>query len=479
MIDAGRPTLPRRDWLRTIGVGGVFAWTGLHAGRERTATGAERESDASRLPGFGRAKSVLVVFCNGGQSHLDIWDPKPEAPAEVRGEFRTIRTSVPGTLLGEHLPLTARLADRFTLVRSMSHLDLDHGSSVYLALTGHYHAKRSSNPPPRPEDEAVPGAILKRLRPARGTVDAAIHVNAPVVVAPQDIAPGQFAGVLGREFDPLVVGDPSAGPLVVPGLTPLAGLPLQRVHERRRLVERLDALRREADEAPAARDLDGSYRRAYELLETSAAREAFDLSREPEKVRERYGRDRSAQSCLLGRRLIEAGVPLVTVVWNHHSRGQDKDPDTTESYGWDTHNDIFEALSQRLLPRFDRSFSALLEDLDERGLLDETLVLCFGEFGRAPLVALEPRFAGASPGRKHWSSAYSIVAAGAGVARGKIVGRTDRLGAYPVTESYGPWDVTATLFAALGLDPAAHYLDPTARRRPITTGRPIAALYGG
>jgi hypothetical protein len=204
---------------------------------------------------------------------------------------------------------------------------------------------------------------------------------------------------------------------------------------------------------------------------------AFDLSAEPENVRRRYGRNRSGQACLLARRLAQAGVPLITVIWNHQSRGQDNDPDNDESYGWDTHNDIFDALRDRLLPRFDQSFSALLEDLESRGMLDETLVICMGEFGRAPIVALEPRFAGASPGRKHWAAAYSVLMAGAGVARGKVVGKTDRQGAYPASESFGPWDMAATIFSALGVDPSGHYLDPLQRPYQISKGTPIRAAY--
>jgi hypothetical protein len=172
-------------------------------------------------------------------------------------------------------------------------------------------------------------------------------------------------------------------------------------------------------------------------------------------------------------------VPWITVIWNHTNRGQDQAPDETDAYGWDTHNDVFDALRERLLPRFDHSFSALLEDLDQRGLLDQVLVVCVGEFGRAPRVALEPGFAGSTPGRKHWAAVYSAVLAGAGVARGGLVGSSDRQGAYPGSSPYGPWDLAATLFAALGVDPAGHYRDLDDRPYAITGGKPIGGLYGG
>jgi uncharacterized protein (DUF1501 family) len=215
------------------------------------------------------------------------------------------------------------------------------------------------------------------------------------------------------------------------------------------------------------------------MLSSPVARDAFDLAREPASLRDRYGQHRSGQALLLARRLVEAGVPYVNVIWNHTNRGQDLDDSDTDLYGWDTHNDIFTSLKDRLLPRFDESFSALIEDLDERGLLDDTLVVCLGEFGRAPRVALEAKFAGASPGRKHWPTVYSIVLAGAGVMRGAVVGASDRMGAEPASERYGPWDVAATIFSALGIDPHSHYTDALNRPFAITSGRPIEALYRG
>jgi hypothetical protein len=228
---------------------------------------------------------------------------------------------------------------------------------------------------------------------------------------------------------------------------------------------------------PALLDLDSHYRHAYELLADQHTRVAFDLEREPEVVRDRYGRHRSGQACLLGRRLVEAEVPLVTVVWNHNNRGQDHTPEDPDSIGWDTHNDIFDILKGTLLPRFDQSFSALLLDLEQRGLLETTLVGCMGEFGRAPLVAVESKFAGSSPGRKHWAATYSLVMTGAGVRRGAVYGSSDRMGAYPKSNPCTPGDLAATMFAALGIDPAGHYLDAIGRPFPVATGKPLAGLY--
>ncbi len=464
-------TPTRREWLRLGGLGGL-AWL---AGPLRGLVGGASSSS----PGFGRARSVLVVFTPGGQSQLDTWDPKPDAPEEIRGAFGTISTPLPGVRVCEHLPRTARLLDRCTLVRCASHQDVDHGSAIYLSLTGHYHAKRSGNPPPSPEDLPFIGSLIQRVRPERKRFPAAaVTVNGPVLV-PETPAPGQFPGLLGRAYEPLALGDPGATALSLPGLQPESDLPAERQQDRRRLLERLDSATRNLErDQQALLDQDELVRQAYTLLSAPQVRRAFELEREPDAVHERYGRFRSAQALLLSRRLIEAGVPFLTVFWNHNIRGQDKSTGA-DAYGWDTHNDIFESLRQPLLPRFDQSFSALLEDLDQRGLLKTTLVLCIGEFGRAPLVAREANFAGDTPGRKHWAGVYSFLAAGAGVRRGAVLGASDRHGAYPQSPSVGPWDVAATCFSALGIDPAGHTYDPNGRLVVLSEGKPIAGLYTG
>ncbi len=457
----------RQEFLRIAG------WSALGCG---VACAAERSPSLSTA-GIPRAKSVIIVFANGGQSQFEMWDPKPDAPLEIRGEFDSIASAVPGILLGEHLPRIAKLADKFTIIRTMSHADLDHGSAAYLTLTGQYHTRITSNPPPTPNDIPSLMSVYQRLRPFGDSIAQTIQVNGPVIVAPQDLAPGQFGGWLGRDFEPMFVGNVNTEAVAVPGLNPQLELPEVRLRDRERLLAAIDRTIQEQDASVKLRDVQGQYLKAFDLLTDPRTRSAFDLSQESEQLRLRYGRHRSGQACLLARRLAEAGVPLTTVVWNHQSRGQDKWPDDDEAYGWDTHNDIFDVLKNRLLPRFDQSFSALLEDLDSRGMLSETLVLCISEFGRAPLVALEPKFAGASPGRKHWAAAYSIVMAGAGVSRGKVVGKTDRAGAYPLAERFGPWDIAATVLAALGVSPDEHYRDPLNRPLAATIGTPIAAAY--
>jgi hypothetical protein len=474
--DHRRPSghLTRRQWL------GISSLAGLSSALVGFSPvfGAPSASPGSRLArvGFGRAKSVIVVFASGGQSQIDTWDPKPLAPLDVRGAFRPISSSVPGIQLCEHLPRVAGVADRMTIVRSMSHEDLDHGSAAYLTLTGRYHTRRSSNPPPSQNDFPTLGSVLRRVRPKSRFLTEAIHLNGPALV-PLLPAPGQDGGLLGRTYNPLLLGDVRSANTAGLALTTHDSLPMARLNERLSLKQSLDQLTGQLADHPEALDMSRQYRQAFELLDSPRAREAFRLEAEPDAVRDRYGRHRPGQACLLARRLVEAGVPYINVVWSHSNRGQDQDSEDTDLYGWDTHNDIFEALKTHLLPRFDATFATLLEDLDERGLLDETLVVCLGEFGRAPQVALEPRFAGSSPGRKHWASVYSIAFAGAGVQRGAVVGASDRLGAEPVTERYGPWDVAATIFHALGLDPSGHYTDSLDRPFPLADGQPMLALY--
>lgn len=463
----------RREWLRIGGLAGInWALPGLIPQRSLAA-----DLIASQAPGFGKAKSVIVVFASGGQSQIDMWDPKPDAPKEVRGVFGTIGTAIPGVRFCEHMPQIAKVADRLCIVRSMSHEDLDHGTAFYLSMTGRYHRRKSGNPLPSPEDLPCHGAILQRVRPSQNFAQTAIHLNGPALVPFED-APGQFGGILGKGYDPLTLGDVTSDKIAVPALMPHHDLPPVRMQSRQSLLSAVEHNMKAMENQKSTLDKHALYQQAFDMLSRQNAREAFDLSKEPDALRDRYGRNRSGQSCLLARRLVEAGVPLVTVIWSHSNRGQDQDATNDDLYGWDTHNDIFDGLQNHLLPRFDQGFSALIEDLDQRGLLDSTLVVCMGEFGRAPLVALEKNFAGGTPGRKHWSWVYSIALAGAGVQRGSVVGESDSRGAYPHTETFGPWDVMATMFSSLGIDPHQHYFDPVNRPVQICDGRVMNAIYG-
>jgi hypothetical protein len=477
----GRGRIVRREMLRLsihslFGLGCLPAFAGLGDVLGLKAKAVQGSELAARSRGFGQARSVIVIYASGGQSQLDTWDPKPHAPLDIRGAFQPIQTAIPGVIFGEHMPRLAALADRFAVIRSMSHQDLDHGSATYLALTGQYHRRLSSNPDPSPLDLPTLGSRLNRISPGGNFPYPALHINAPALV-PIRVAPGQDAGLLGRDYDPLLIGDPTQGGLALPGLETVEELPVMRLDERHGLKATLDAYVGRLATRQPAQDLSHLYQQALEMLSSPRCRHAFDLQREPESLRDRYGRHRSGQSCLLARRLVEAGARYVNVIWNHSNRGQDERPDDTDVYGWDTHNDIFAALADHLMPRFDASVSTLLQDLEQRGLLKETLVVCMGEFGRAPRVAREPGFKGNAPGRKHWATVYSIMLAGAGVQPGKIVGASDRLGGEPVGERFGPWDVAATIFSALGIMPSSHFTDQLERPFPLSVGQPIEALY--
>ncbi len=411
---------------------------------------------------------MLVVFTSGGQSQLDTWDPKPNAPLEIRGEFRSIPTAVPGLRVCEHLPRLAELAGRYAVLRSMTHDDLDHGSACYQALTGQAHPRKSSNPPPGPQDFPALGSVFLRLRPNQRFPYTAVNVNGPLL-APREVSPGQYGGFLGRAYDPAELGNVLHSEQLMGALDLPANVPEERLASRRGLLDQLDP----------ARGADFLTRRAFELINAPQVRCALDLNRESDRVRDRYGRDRSGQACLMARRLVEAGVPWITVFFNHGIRGQDDHPEDADEYGWDTHNDIFESLRRHLLPRFDWSVSALLEDLHQRGLLQTTLVVVMGEFGRAPLVALEKNFAGSSPGRKHWGACYSVVLCGAGVAPGAVYGASDRHGAYPQADPTTPGDLAATMFHALGIGADAHFTDLNNRPYRAVSGNPITRLFGG
>ena len=480
--------LTRREWLRKGGWGALSGGIGL-VGGSRVSQGAPLRSESQshsdvQSKSFGCAKSVVIIFLSGGQSHLETWDPKPFAPREVRGEFDTIQTSTPGVHIGEHLPLLSRMTSELSIVRSLSHEDVDHGTAVYLSLTGRYHRRLSGNPPPMPIDQPTHASLLKWIRPQSKFIEPAIHVNGPAIIAPNNLAPGQFGGFLGRENDPLTIGDVSKEEAALPGLAPLTDLSNQRLRTRKQLVRRLGQsskvlLGSDFEQAhPRLKQFESLYNQAFAMLGNAKTRRVCDLTEEPESLRRRYGMHRAGQACLLVRRLVEAEVPLITVMWNHHSRGQDHEPSLTDFYGWDTHNDIFSALKHHLLPRFDQSFSALLQDLKGKGLLENTLVLCFGEFGRAPKVAFEKGFKGTSPGRKHWAAVYSMVAAGAGVGKGQVIGKSDRLGAYPVARRFAPWDIAATIYWALGIDPSGLFQDPTGREIAISIGKPMFELFG-
>lgn len=433
----------------------------------------------SRAP---RAKSCILLFMEGGPAHQDIWDMKPEAPAEVRGEFKPIGTTVSGTHVCEHLPRLAGEMHRVALIRSVHHQVVDHNAGAYYALTGRSPAVGGSLIVRDEPDNFPPiGSVVSKLQPIDKPLPPFVHLPDVMSNNGYDL-PGQRAGFLGPGYDPLVAGDPSAPKYEVPGLGLQRGVSLDRVAERRALLASLNKDVPVSQHAAADR-LEGFHAKAFGLLSSPEARRAFDLNREPAKIRERYGlpdrKDRSVearkfgglphlgQCTLLARRLIEAGVRLVTI-----ASGRRFDQ------AWDTHRDHFPLLKRSLLPYFDQAFSALLSDLAERGLLEETLVVAMGEFGRTPRLGQITSSAGAAPaGRDHWPHCYTVLLAGGGIQGGAVHGASDRHAAYPARGAVTPEDIAATIYRALGIDPKERITDALGRPQHLALGEPIAALF--
>ncbi len=445
----------RRDVLRVGGLGAA----GLTLPDLLRARAAARPARPGGQGSFGRARSCILCFLFGAPAHQDVWDLKPDAPAEYRGEFRPVASSVPGIRVGEHVPRVARTAHRLALVRSVQHPDNTHTVAMHYMLTGRRHAQPDTNPRNQPTDFPCFGAVMQHLRPGRAGLPSGVSLNAPAnqVSANNHVFPGFFAGLLGRRYDPMFVAqDPSA-----PGFDPLptaGAAEAGRLGDCRGLLDAVDRGRRAMDACAAVRDFGAYHRQAFDLVTSAAARRAFDLGREPDAVRARYGLSPFGQGCLLARRLVEAGVGLVTVNWARD-----------DAY-WDTHANNFRDLKDKLLPPFDRGFSALLEDLDGRGLLGETLVVCLGEFGRSPRI-------NGNAGRDHWAACNSVVLAGGGVRGGQVLGASDRTAAYPATAPVSPGDLAATIYHALGIDPHTEVRDALGRPLPLAEGRPLHELF--
>jgi hypothetical protein len=421
--------------------------------------GQVHASSANRASSFGRAKSCIVVFLFGAPAHQDIWDLKPNAPSEYRGEFDPIASSVPGTLVGEHIPRLSRQAHRYAILRSVTHSDNTHTVAMHFMLTGHRHAQPSTNPRNQPTDFPTFGAVLNYLRRRPGQLPAGISLNSPAnqVSANNHIFPGFFAGLIGNRYDPLFISDdPSAD-----NFQPFPAVPVEaslQFQGRSSLREQVEKQCRALGQAREGRDFDLFFERAFNLISSPAARRAFDVTQEARTVRDRYGRNSFGQSLLLARRLVEANVPLVTVNWARN-----------DAY-WDTHARNFVQLKNDLLPPFDLGFSALLDDLHDRGLLDETLVVCLGEFGRTPTINRDA-------GRDHWAACNSVVLAGAGVRGGLVLGASDRIAAYPTSMPVTPGDLAATIYHSLGIDLHTEIRDPLGRPLALVNGRPVLSLF--
>jgi uncharacterized protein (DUF1501 family) len=403
------------------------------------------------------ADACIIIFLNGGPSHLDMWDPKPDAPAEIRGEFRPIATSVPGVLFGEHLPKFARQMHRCTVIRSAHHsVNNAHAAAVYCALTGHDRGEIGGGA--RPDDYPAIGSVVGMHRPPGDAVVP--HVLLPFITkegAGGPPQPGFFGGWLGKPRDPLIIlRDPNAADFALPELTLGPDIDPMRFDLRRRLAGQLDTVASDT----TLRDADGIRAKAYDLLTSQAMREAVRIDKEPAKVRDAYGRNIYGQSVLLSRRMIEAGTRVACVSWA---------PDANAT--WDTHGGNFVRLKKELLPQLDAAFSSLLDDLNNRGMLERTLVAVLGDFGRTPKIN------GNAGGRDHWNFCYSLVLAGGGVKGGYVHGASDKIGAKPSRNPVTPADVIATIYECLGVPHDLELRDRLARPLVLCPwGNPIREI---
>jgi uncharacterized protein (DUF1501 family) len=449
-------TMNRRDALR---IGGGLAVAGFLA---------PWTSGAPTRPAQGRARSCILVYLLGGPPHLDMWDLKPHAPAEIRGPFRPIATSVPGLQICEHLPRLAGMADHWALVRSVSHNNHNHTPMIYYTLTGRpVERPQEDNDvrPPQRGDFPHLGAVMARLR--------ASPLGLPGYVAIPELATrsstqGEFrrvrqllrgggGGFLGPLVDPLAVNGNPGTDGAIPALASAPGVTALRLEQRASLLALLES--RQPDLAAARAH--GELRDQAVLLTgaTDGAAPIFSVDAEPPRLRDRYGRHRFGRAMLLARRLAEAEVPMVAIHFN----------EMTVCDGWDTHSKNFEALQSELLPMLDQSLSALLDDLQARGLLEQTVVAVMGEFGRTPRI-------NAAAGRDHWGSCQSVLLAGGGIQGGRVHGASDRIAAYPNADPVDPVDIHATLYHCMGLDPDQSMRDSLQRPYLLTTGRVIESI---
>jgi hypothetical protein len=420
-----------------------------------------RAAPPSTPAGAAPIRSCILVFYYGGPSHLDTWDLKPDAPAEVRGEFRPIATCVPGVRIGEHLPRCARVMHHLAVIRSMHHGMRNHNAAAVEALCGRTPLGGDLELL-ADDNNSFPcyGAVLSSQRPAGQGVPT--HVALPHVMHNVVQLPGQTAGFLGAAHSPFqVTRDPSAADFRVDELELTADLPAARLEDRRFLLAQVEARCRRAERLAGTAALTAHRQRAFDLLSSRALSAAFDLGRESGRLRDRYGRHTLGQSLLLARRLVETGVRFINVN-DKISNGQ--------LANWDSHENNFGRLKNDLLPPADQAFSALVEDLADRGLLESTLVVGLAEFGRTPRI-------NGSGGRDHWPDCYSVVLAGGGVRGGRVYGASDRLGAYPAADGVRPGDLAATLLWRFGVDPETEMRDLTGRPYHLAGGEPIRGLF--
>jgi uncharacterized protein (DUF1501 family) len=470
-----RAALSRRDLLRV----GAGTWLGLDlASVLRLQAAAPRREG----PGWARAKSVLLVFLQGGPSHLDLWDPKEKVPADVKSSFKTIASAVPGMEVTELLPRLAQVTDKVTFIRSMSYTPnglFNHTAAHYQMLTG-YTADRVSPSgqlePPSPKDFPNFGANIVRLKPPDVPMLPFVMLPRPLQES-NVIGKAGTAGFLGRAFDPYTLYPPGddfdnrkMDRIQVEDLALRPELSVPRLERRARLRELVNEASPELTAAVQKFQLDQYTDKAVSLVVSGRARKALDLSEEPATLRDRYGRTTFGQSCLMARRFLEAGTRVVQVNWPKVAN--------SDRHSWDCHKDLEKRMREDAAPMFDPAFATLIEDLDQRGMLADTLVVCIGEFGRSPKKGLSTSGnENDGSGRDHWPYCFTAVVAGAGIRRGHVHGRSDETGSAPVQGAVHPNDLLATVYHALGIAPDTMVYNHLNQPRELVQGAPVLELF--
>lgn len=462
-----RPDGSARDGLPQLGLDrrGFLQLSGSGVVAASLAGLCQASPRATANEGFGQAKSVLIVMLSGGPSQLDMLDPKPDAPAEVRGEFSPITTKLPGVVVCEHLPRLAQQLDRWTILRTMAHNEHNHLLATHVALTG--------RPTPLPRggsdldrvetrnDFPNFAAALDFIRPRRDGIPSGVSLPNYFIEGPLTW-PGQHSGFLGAKHDPWQInGDPNEKEFRMQALSMREGITPDRIQHRRQLLASLNSQRQSSEDV---RSLHDQQEIAFNLLTSGKMTDAFEIERESDETRDRYGRNKFGQSLLLARRMVEAGVPVIQAAMGIVQT-------------WDTHTDNWGKLKNTLLPQLDQGLAALTDDLLASGLMDQTLVIVMGEFGRTPKISTLPGQTIA--GRDHWAHAYSGLFAGAGIRGGQVIGQTDFQAAYPVSRAWSPADVCSTIFNALGVEHDTQLYDPLQRPHHLLNGTVISPLYTG
>ncbi len=464
----------RRDFLRIGGAGLLGISLPQILALQANSKGASHAGSASH---FGKAKSVILLFLQGGPSHIDIWDPKPDAPSNVRGEFNAIKTNVEGIYLSETMPLLAKQMDKATLIRSVSYTPaglFNHTAAMYQMLTGETPDKVSPSgqlEPPSPNDHPNMASYISKFKPPEVSMFSAVQLPRPMQES-DVIGKGGTAGFLGKAYDPYYFFKDPNQPFKLDDLSLREDVPAVRMQRRSTLLETINESMPELEKTADRFALNQYYEQAFDLILSQRARNAFELSQEPDRVQDRYGRHTFGQSVLLARRLIEAGTRFVQVNWPSVANG---DPRKT---AWDTHAANFGPLRELHCPKLDSALSALLEDMDQRGMLEDTLVLAIGEFGRSPRLGVSTSGNGNAPdGRDHWPYCYTGLIAGAGVKRGNVFGKSDDTGSTPIENPVHPRDILATIYSTLGIDPHQEVLNHLDQPRELVKGSPITEIF--